>query len=100
MVLRNMPSLYTLVLKDRTLGSTETELVPALCHNTSIKMLDMSGNGLSDIDSAKRLRDIIRRNKSMIALNLSGKNVGKRQALSSVLPRGWGATQRYWSSTF
>jgi hypothetical protein len=58
-------------------------------------MLDMSGNGLSDIDSAKRLRDIIRRNKSMIALNLSGKNVGKRQALSSVLPRGWGATQRY-----
>jgi hypothetical protein len=66
MALRNTSSLQTLVLTERTLGSAElVELAPALYHNTSIKVLDVSYNRLNNIESAEILRDILRRNKSM-----------------------------------
>jgi hypothetical protein len=46
----NAPSLQSLVLIDETLGSaTLTELAPVLFRDTSIKVLDISGNSLNDI---------------------------------------------------
>jgi Ran GTPase-activating protein (RanGAP) involved in mRNA processing and transport len=74
MALRNMPSLQTLVLKDGTLGSAEflAGLAPALYHNTSIKMLDISNNKLTDRESAGILRDILRSNKTITTLDLCG----------------------------
>jgi hypothetical protein len=48
------------------------ELAPALYHNTSIKELDISENNLHGMESAEALRDIIRRNKTMTTLDLSG----------------------------
>jgi hypothetical protein len=47
------------------------ELEPALYSNTSIKVLDISRNGLNDIVSAEILRDIFSSNKTMTALDLS-----------------------------
>jgi hypothetical protein len=79
MALCNIPSLQSLDLTDSTLGSAELEeLAPALYHNTSIKMLDMSRNELGGtFKSATLLRDIIRRNKTMTALDLSGNYFGR-----------------------
>jgi Ran GTPase-activating protein (RanGAP) involved in mRNA processing and transport len=72
-LLCNTPSLHTLVLKDCTLRSAElVELAPALYHNTSIKELDLSENNLHGMESAEALRDVIRRNKTMTTLDLSG----------------------------
>jgi Ran GTPase-activating protein (RanGAP) involved in mRNA processing and transport len=77
MALRNTLSLQTLVLEGGTLGSAElAELAPALYRNTSIKVLDMSNNDLNNIESAEILRDIIRRNKTMTILDLSGHGFG------------------------
>jgi hypothetical protein len=46
----NAPSLQSLVLIDETLGSAAlTELAPVLFRDTSIKVLDISGNSLNDI---------------------------------------------------
>jgi Ran GTPase-activating protein (RanGAP) involved in mRNA processing and transport len=53
------------------------ELAPALYRNTSIKELDMSDNNLNDMESAEFLRDILRRNKTMTALDLSGNTFGR-----------------------
>jgi Ran GTPase-activating protein (RanGAP) involved in mRNA processing and transport len=73
LALCNMPSLQSLVLADGTLGSSGlAELAPALYQNTSIKVLDISGNNLIDMESATLLRDILRSNKTMTALDLSG----------------------------
>jgi Ran GTPase-activating protein (RanGAP) involved in mRNA processing and transport len=78
MALCSTPSLHTLVLKSRTLGSAElAELAPALYHNTSIKVLDISDNNLNDMDSAVIFGDILRHNKTMTALDLSGNNFGR-----------------------
>jgi Ran GTPase-activating protein (RanGAP) involved in mRNA processing and transport len=71
-VLRNTPSLQSLTLENNDLGSTElAELAPALHHNTSIKVLDISVNNFYDTASAAILRDILRSNKIMITLDLS-----------------------------
>jgi hypothetical protein len=70
MVLDNISSLHTLVLTSRTLGSAAlAELAPALYQNTSIKELDLSGNGLNNMESASILRDVIRSNKIMTTLD-------------------------------
>jgi Ran GTPase-activating protein (RanGAP) involved in mRNA processing and transport len=73
LVLSSTQSLHSLVLINGTLGCFElAELAPALYHNTSIKELDMSGNWLSGLVSVKIFRDILRSNKTMTALDLSG----------------------------
>jgi hypothetical protein len=46
------------------------ELAPALYHNLSIKVLDMSKNNLIDTESASTLLDILRRNKTMSTIDL------------------------------
>jgi hypothetical protein len=77
-VLCNTQSLQSLVLKNRTLGSARlAELAPALYRNTPIKVLDMSANSLDDMESARLLRDIIRRNKTMTSLDLSRNYFGR-----------------------
>jgi hypothetical protein len=64
MALCNIPTLQSLVLSKETLRSAAlAELAPALYHNTSIKVLDISGNLLDDMVSAEILRDILRHNK-------------------------------------
>jgi hypothetical protein len=47
------------------------ELAPALYRNTSITVLDISGNDFDDMECAGLLRDIIRRNKTITTLDLS-----------------------------
>jgi Ran GTPase-activating protein (RanGAP) involved in mRNA processing and transport len=82
-VLGNTPNLQTLVLTETTLGSAGlAELASALYHNTSIKVLDISGNRLSDMISVRLLRDIIRLNKTMTTLDLSRNEFG--QTISAV----------------
>jgi hypothetical protein len=72
MALCNIPSLQSLVLIRNTLGSVGlAKLAPALYRNTSIKELDLSWNDLNDMDSAAMLRDILRHNKTMTAIDLS-----------------------------
>jgi Ran GTPase-activating protein (RanGAP) involved in mRNA processing and transport len=89
MALCNIPSLQSLILTNFTLGSAGlAELAPALYHNTSIKVLDISENYLSNMESAVIFRDILRRNKTMTALHLSWNSLGIRPALLSVLQRG------------
>jgi hypothetical protein len=57
----NTICLHSLLLGDCTLRSAGlAELAPALYHNTSIKVLDLSGNYLIDMESASLLRDILR----------------------------------------
>jgi Ran GTPase-activating protein (RanGAP) involved in mRNA processing and transport len=72
-----IPRLQSLDLAHNRLGSAElAELAPALYHNTSIKVLDMSDNNLIDMASARILRGILRRNKTMTALDLTGNRFG------------------------
>jgi hypothetical protein len=78
LALCNIPSLQSLVLTDGTLGSVGlAELAPALYRNTFIKVLDISENDLFDMDSAEILRDVLRSNKIMTALDLSGNKFGE-----------------------
>jgi Ran GTPase-activating protein (RanGAP) involved in mRNA processing and transport len=75
MVVCNSPRLQSLDLANnsRMLGSVGlTELAPALYHNTSIKVLDISGNNLNNIESAKLLQEILRCNTTITTLDLSG----------------------------
>ena len=53
------------------------ELAPALYRNTSIKVLDLSGNYSNDMESAEIFRDILRSNKTLTALDLSGNEFGR-----------------------
>jgi hypothetical protein len=72
MVLRNTPSLQSLILESNDLGSTKlAELAPALYHNTSLKVLDISVNNFNDTAPAAVLRDILRNKKTITTLNLS-----------------------------
>jgi hypothetical protein len=88
----NIPSLHSLVLNNGTLGSAElAEIAPALYHNTSIKVLDLSGNDLNDMDSARLLRNIIRNNKIMTALNLSGNRFGVTAGAVELIADGLGS---------
>jgi Ran GTPase-activating protein (RanGAP) involved in mRNA processing and transport len=76
--LRNIPSLHTLVLESNDLGSAGlAALAPALYRNTSIKVLDLLWNRLDNMKSARLHRDILRRNKTITSLNLSGNTFGQ-----------------------
>jgi Ran GTPase-activating protein (RanGAP) involved in mRNA processing and transport len=75
----NMPSLQSVAFKTfKLLGSVKfAELAPALHHNTTIKVLDISGNKLNDIESARSLRNVIRRNRTITTLDLSCNDLGR-----------------------
>jgi hypothetical protein len=92
MVLCGTSSLQSLVLIYGTLRSAGlAELAPALYHNTSIKMLDISWNSLYDIESAEILRDILRSNKTMTALDLSGNQFGETTGAVECIADGLGS---------
>jgi hypothetical protein len=77
-VLRNIPSLQSLDLARSDLGSAGlAESARELWHNTSIKVLDLSGNALRGMESAVLLRDILRHNKTITALRLYGNTFGR-----------------------
>jgi Ran GTPase-activating protein (RanGAP) involved in mRNA processing and transport len=78
MVLCDTQSLQTIVLRDGMLGIAElVELAPALYHNTSIEVLDVSNNGLDGMEAAESFRDIFRTNKTITTLNLFGNQFGQ-----------------------
>jgi Ran GTPase-activating protein (RanGAP) involved in mRNA processing and transport len=92
MALSNIPSLQSLVLAWYTLGSAGlAELAPALYDNTSIKVLDLSDNYLNDMDSARLLRDILRRNKTMTNLDLSNNTFGRSPGAVDCISSGMGS---------
>jgi Ran GTPase-activating protein (RanGAP) involved in mRNA processing and transport len=92
MVLCSTPSLQTLVLRHTYLGSAGlAELAPALQRNTSIKVLDISENDLSDMDSAGLLRDILRSNKTMTTLDLSWNHFGGTTGAVECIADGLGS---------
>jgi hypothetical protein len=89
MVLYSTPSLQSLVLTYKKLGSVGlAELAPALYHNTSIKVLDISKNGLYCMESAEILRDILCSNKTMTALDLSGNQFGRTTGAVDCIAEG------------
>jgi Ran GTPase-activating protein (RanGAP) involved in mRNA processing and transport len=92
MALCNIPTLQSLILRDRTLESAElAELAPALYRNVSIQMLDISRNGLNDMESAEIVRDILRSNKTITTLVLSGNNFGRMAGAFDCIAEGLGS---------
>jgi Ran GTPase-activating protein (RanGAP) involved in mRNA processing and transport len=88
----NTPRLQSLDLARNSLGSAGlAELAPALYQNTSIKVLDMSWNKLEDLKSARLLRDIIRSNKTMTTLGLSGNFFGQMTGAVECIVDGLGS---------
>jgi Leucine-rich repeat (LRR) protein len=93
MALCNIPSLQSLDLASNYLGSAElAELAPALYHNSSIKVLDISENNLIEMDSTILLRDILRSNKTMAALDLSGNTFGLTAGAVECIADGLGSS--------
>jgi hypothetical protein len=91
MALCNMPSLHTLALIGNALGDAGlAELAPALYHNTSIKVLDISENYLR-MESAEVVRGILESNKAMTALDLSGTYVGQIAGAVDCIADGLGS---------
>jgi hypothetical protein len=92
LALYNIPSLQSLDLIEGTLGSAElAEVAPALYHNTSIKELNLSSNNLNDFVSAALLRDILRHNKTMTALDLSRNYFGETAGAIECIADGLGS---------
>jgi hypothetical protein len=92
LVLGNSLSLQTLLLRNGALGSAElAELAPALYHNTSIKVLDISGYSLRHMESAALLRDILRNNKTITTLDLSRNIIGHRTGAVDCVVDGLGS---------
>jgi hypothetical protein len=92
LALCNTPSLQSLVLTRNTLGSVGlAELAPALYRNSSIKVLDVSLNHLNNMHSARLLRDILRRNKTMTALNFSYNQFGETTGAVECIADGLGS---------
>jgi Ran GTPase-activating protein (RanGAP) involved in mRNA processing and transport len=85
-VLRQNTALQYLDLDSIDLGSAGlAEIAPALYRNTSIKTLDLTCNGLDDIESANGLRELLRRNKTItslcIAQNVFGLNTAAARSI-------------------
>jgi hypothetical protein len=68
-----------------------SELASALYRNTSIKVLDMSTNNLIDMEAARLIRDILRRNKTMTALDLSFNLFGRTTGAVECIADGLGS---------
>jgi Leucine-rich repeat (LRR) protein len=87
-----LPSLQSLAIRDRRLRSAWlAELAPALYNNTSIKMLDISDNDLDDMESARLLREILRHNKTITALDLSRNRFGETTGTVECIADGLGS---------
>jgi hypothetical protein len=82
MALCDILSLQSLDLTDSTLGSAD---------NTSIEVLDMSYNELGGMDSAEILRDVLRTNKTITALGLSGNRYGETTGAVVYIADGLGS---------
>jgi Ran GTPase-activating protein (RanGAP) involved in mRNA processing and transport len=92
LALRSIPSLQTLNLASNALGSDGlAELAPAFYHNTSIKELDISHNNLNDVESAEILRGILRSNKTITTLVLSGNQFGETTGAVECIADGLGS---------
>jgi Leucine-rich repeat (LRR) protein len=92
MALCAIPNLQRLDLASNNLESAElAELAPALYHNTSIEVLDISGNNLKGMESAEIFRDILRSNKTMTALDLSGNRFGETTGTVECIADGLGS---------
>jgi Ran GTPase-activating protein (RanGAP) involved in mRNA processing and transport len=83
-VLRQNTVLQSLDLASKdssALGSAGlAENAPELYRNTSTKTLDLSSNGLDDIESANALHELLRRNKTVIRLRLAENAFGRNAA--------------------
>jgi Ran GTPase-activating protein (RanGAP) involved in mRNA processing and transport len=76
-VLRSNPHLQSLGLsRTHLLNTCLVELAPALYHNVSIKELDLSRNDFESKASATLIRNILRRNKGITKLDLTGNEFG------------------------
>jgi Ran GTPase-activating protein (RanGAP) involved in mRNA processing and transport len=92
MALCNIPSLQSLDLASNNLGSAKSaELAAALYHNTSIKVLDIGRNDLNGMDSATLLRDILRSNKTMTALDWFGNRFAETTGAVKCIADGLGS---------
>jgi Ran GTPase-activating protein (RanGAP) involved in mRNA processing and transport len=91
-VLCNTPSLQSLALTYSSLGSAElAEVAPALYHNMSIKVLDISGNDFNNMECAGLLRNIIRCNKTITALDVSRNPFGRILGAVKCIAEGMGS---------
>jgi Ran GTPase-activating protein (RanGAP) involved in mRNA processing and transport len=91
MAFYNTRSLQSLDLASNDLGSAElAELAPALYHDTSIEQLDLSGNNLIDVESAEILGGVLRSNKSITSLDLSGNTFGRTPGAIDCIASGLG----------
>jgi hypothetical protein len=92
LALCSMPSLQSLDLACSGLNSVGlAELAPAFYRNTSMKLLDISFNGVADTESASILRNILRRNKTMTALDLGGNRFGLTAGAFDYIADGLGS---------
>jgi hypothetical protein len=64
------------------------EITPLLYRNTSIKTLNLSSNGLDDIESANLLRELLRRNKTITSICLAENTFGRNAAAARSLFEG------------
>jgi Ran GTPase-activating protein (RanGAP) involved in mRNA processing and transport len=88
-VLRQNTVLESLDLEASDLGSAGlAEIAPVLYCNTSIKALDLTDNGLHDIQSANVLRELIRRNKTITSLCIAGNVLGRNIAAVRSIAEG------------
>jgi Ran GTPase-activating protein (RanGAP) involved in mRNA processing and transport len=91
-VLFSNSSLQSLALTNSTLGSTQlAELAFALRHTTSIKVLDISGNDLNNMESAEILRDILCINMTITSLDLSYNTFGQTTGAVECIADGLGS---------
>ena len=82
--------LYDLDLSKNNLQSAIVVILQALCHLTSLKVLDLSSNELSE-DTGEYLAHIICNNHGLISLFLDNNNIGKgmlhiAKALQNITP--------------
>jgi Ran GTPase-activating protein (RanGAP) involved in mRNA processing and transport len=91
-VLRSNPNLQSLGLsRTRLLNTCLMEFAPALYHNVSIQELDLSWNDLEGIASATLIRDIVRRNKGITKLDLTGNEFGGTPGAVQCIADGLGS---------
>jgi hypothetical protein len=80
-MLRQSTTLQYLDLYLSALGSAGlAEIAPALYRNMLIKTLDLSSNGLDDIESANLLRELLLRNRTITSIRLDENTFGRNAA--------------------